>query len=93
MSLFNRIFKKEQHLYKDKEDIDLAALQQIIDDVENKRKSVPFVPLTLDDAEISFMPTKGHSFIGLDDGLWDCYEREKYHITIKQKLLLKRLLA
>ena len=86
MGLFNRIIKRERQLYKHKEDIDLAALQQIIDDVENKKKSVPFVPLTLNDAEISFMPTKGHSFIGLDDGLWDFYEREKYHIAIKQKL-------
>ena len=86
MGLFNRIFRKKRHLYKHKEDIDLAALQQIIDDVENKRKSVPFVPLTLDNAEISFMPTKGYSFIGLDDGLWDCYQKEKRHIEIKQKL-------
>lgn len=86
MGLFNKLFKRERHLYKHKEDIDLAALQQIINDVENKRKSVPFVALTLDDAEISFMPTKGHSYIGLDDGLWDYHEREKYHIAIKQKL-------
>ena len=86
MRLINKIFGKASPLYKHKEDIDLPLLQQIIDDVENKRKSVPFVPLTLDDAKISFMPTKGHSFIGLDDGLWDFYEREKYHIAIKQKL-------
>ena len=86
MRLINKIFGKASPLYKHKEDIDLPLLQQIIDDVENKRKSVPFVPLTLNDAEISFMPTKGHSFIGLDDGLWDFYEREKYHIAIKQKL-------
>jgi hypothetical protein len=86
MGLFNKIFKREHRLYKHKEDIDLAALQQIIDDVENKKKSVPFVPLTMEDAEISFMPTKGHSFIGLDDGLWDCYKREKHHIEIKRKL-------
>lgn len=86
MRLINKIFGKANPLYKHKEDIDLPLLQQIIDDVENKRKSVPFVPLTLNDAEISFMPTRGHSFIGLDDGLWDCYEREKYQIAIKQKL-------
>ena len=86
MGLYNKIFKRESHLYKNKEDIDLAALQQIMDDVENKKKSVPFVPLTLDDAEISYMPTKGYLPIGMDDGLWDCYKREKYHITIKQEL-------
>ena len=86
MRLINKIFGQASPLYKHKEDIDLPLLQQIIDDVENKRKSVPFVPLTLNDAEISFMPTKGHSFIGLNDGLWDFYEREKYHIAIKQKL-------
>ena len=86
MRLINKIFGKANPLYKHKEDIDLPLLQQIIDDVENKRKSVPFVPLTLNDAEISFMPTRGHSFIGLDDGLLDCYEREKYQIAIKQKL-------
>ena len=86
MRLINKILGKTSPLYKRKEDINLTSLQQIIDDVEYKRKSVTFVPLTLNEAEISFMPTKGHSFIGLDDGLWDCYEREKRHITIKRKL-------
>lgn len=86
MRLVNKIFGKANPLNKRKEDINLPLLQQIIDDVENKRKKVSFVPLTLDDAEISFMLTKDHQFVGMDDGLWDCYEREKYQIAIKQKL-------
>ena len=82
MRLINKILGKTSPLYKRKEDINLTSLQQIIDDVEYKRKSVTFVPLTLNEAEISFMPTKGHSFIGLDDGLWDCYERERNTISL-----------
>ena len=86
MGLFNKIFGKSSHLYKSINDISLTSLQQIIDDVEDKRKNVSFTPLTLNDAEISFMPTKGHHFIGLDDGPWDCYQRDKYNLSIKQKL-------
>jgi len=37
MRLINKIFGKANPLYKHKEDIDLPLLQQIIDDVENKR--------------------------------------------------------
>lgn len=36
MRLINKIFGKSSPLYKRIEDIDIAALQQIIDDVENK---------------------------------------------------------
>ena len=51
-----------------KEDIDLAVMQGILDELIQKIKGFTFRPLDLSNAEISYMATKGQSVLDIKAG-------------------------
>ena len=71
---------------KRKEDIDLAVMQGILDELIQKIKGFTFRPLDLSNAEISYMATKGQSVLDIESGLWGEFRKQKYNIKERPKL-------
>ena len=74
------------HLFRSKDEIDYLAIEKTIKDVVEKQNSFSFKSLNLKDAEVYYLPTKGHSWVGVMSGLFDDYQMQKYKLHEKNKL-------